>query len=96
MSVLQEPWAQLGTCDWAILMVKIGSEFQESNHILKMQTTLYDLKQRASVFKFNDQFRILILEVRSVMSGQYLLLACLHGSKPAAQTLVILASIADI
>ena len=68
-SVLQELWAQLGTCDWATFVTRIGTKFQDSNHVLKMLTALYDLKQRAFVSKYNDQFRSLMLEVRSAMSG---------------------------
>ena len=51
-----------------------------------MQAALNDLKQRASVSKYNDQFRKLMLEVRFVMSCQDLLLAYVHSLKPAMQT----------
>ena len=46
-------------------MARIGAEFQVSNHVLKMQTALHNLKQRVSVTKYNDQFKPLMLEVRS-------------------------------
>ena len=36
--------------------------------------------------KYNDQFRTLMLVVRSVMSGLDFLLAYLRGLKPAVQT----------
>ena len=95
-SVSTEGWAQLGVCDWATFEARIGAEFKDSNHVLKMQTALHDLKQKASVSKYNDQFRTLMLEVRTVMSGQDLLLAYLRGLKPAVQTQVMLASPADV
>ena len=51
-----------------------------------MQTALHDLKQRSSVSKYNDQFKTLMLVVRSVMSGLDLLLASLHVFKLAIYT----------
>ena len=62
------PWAHLGPCDWATFEAKTGADFQDSNHILKMQTSLQDLKLRASVSKHNDKFRALILEVMAAIS----------------------------
>ena len=56
-------------------MARIGVEFHDSSHLLKIKTALLNIEQRASVFKYNDQFRSLILEVSSVISGRDLLLA---------------------
>ena len=53
----------------SLLRPRLGLSFRIPNYILKIQTVLHDLKQRASVSKYNDQFRTLMLEVRSVMSG---------------------------
>ena len=51
-----------------------------------MQAALHDLKLKASVSKYNDQFRTLMLEMRSVMLGKALLVTYLRGLKPKMQT----------
>ena len=69
-SVSQEPWAHLETCNWATYEARIRVELQDSNHILKTQTSLHNLnKNLASMSRYHDQFRSLMLEIRSVISS---------------------------
>ena len=77
-----EPWATLGSCTWLDFTTQISAEFQDVHHQLRHQTKLFDLRQKGSVQRYNEEFRALMLEVRHVMSTQDILLAYLRGLKP--------------
>ena len=56
-------------------------EFRDLHRMLCHQTRLFDLWQHASVAKYNEEFRVIMLVVCSLMSAQDLLLAYLRGLK---------------
>ena len=57
------------------------TEFGDLHHALHHQSRLFDLRQRSSVARYNEEFRAIMLEVRNLMSTHDLLLAYLRGLK---------------
>ena len=64
-----ECWAALGLCSWREFSQHLEAEFRDVHHCLRNQTKLFDLKQKGSVARYNEEFRSLVLEVRHVMSA---------------------------
>ena len=59
----------------------LETEFRDLHHALCYQSCLFDLRKRSSVAKYNEEFRVIMLEVRNLMSTHDLLLAYLRGLK---------------
>ena len=72
------------------------TEFHDLHHAVRHQTHLFDLRQRSSVARYNEEFRAIMLEVRILMSTHDLLLAYLHGLKQDVQQHVMLGNLGDV
>ena len=64
---------------------KIGADFQNASNFFKIQTALHSFIKKASVSKYNDQFKISMLEVRFVIFGQVFYWLICGGLRPAVQ-----------
>ena len=72
------------------------TEFRDLHHALRHQSRLFDLWQRSSVARYNEEFRAIMLEVRNLMSTHDLLLAYSRGLKQDVQRHVMLGNPTDV
>ena len=43
-SVAQENWAMLGVCDWAMFSYRLGEQFRDLHHVMRMRRELSRLR----------------------------------------------------